>query len=356
MALVLRSSILSWPSQIRVPPCRRGVEFHPTNRRVRVQIEDNDPVNWIGFDETTYRVKEGDVTSLDFKIITSEGAPYTSTLTSLLFNTMDGSAISGADFDGVSNHRVDFGLNDETQIVTVNILDDTVSEGPGGTDEGPSRFETFFVELSERSLPDGIELDPNRRRAEVIVEDDDLVDDEVRVGFTLSSYLILENGGQQTVDVELKNGTLDEEITLIASTVDGTARAGAVRDYIQTTEKVTLSPSNAQDSVVIAINLDRFAEGTERFEVVLQEDPNNPLPDGVELDPAFSRAEVAISDEIILTVGFIGLTRGEIEVAEDAGTAELRFQVLSEGVALVDDQPIYIDYSTSPRFCRIAGL
>ena len=324
-----------------------GVEFHPTNRRVRVQIEDNDPVNWIGFDETTYRVKEGDVTSLDFKIITSEGAPYTSTLTSLLFNTMDGSAISGADFDGVSNHRVDFGLNDETQIVTVNILDDTVSEGPGGTDEGPSRFETFFVELSERSLPDGIELDPNRRRAEVIVEDDDLVDDEVRVGFTLSSYLILENGGQQTVDVELKNGTLDEEITLIASTVDGTARAGAVRDYIQTTEKVTLSPSNAQDSVVIAINLDRFAEGTERFEVVLQEDPNNPLPDGVELDPAFSRAEVAISDEIILTVGFVGPNSGNVEVAEDAGTAELRFQVLSEGVALVDDQPIYIDYFTS---------
>ena len=335
-----------------------GVEFHPTNSRVEVTIIDNDPVNWIGFEETIYRVKEGELLNaagemtndkgagvLEIAFRTSEGAPYTSTL--VLFNTMDGGAVSGADFDGVSNQQVNFGLNDEAKIVKVNILDDAVSEGPGGTDDGPNRFENFFVELSEGSLPDGIEIDPNRRRAEVIIEDDDLVDDEVRVGFTLSSYLILENGGQQTVDVELKNGTLDEEITLIVSTVDGTARAGAVRDYIQTTEKVTLSPANAQDSVVIAINLDRFAEGTERFEVVLEEDPNNPLPDGVELDPAFSRAEVAISDEIILTIGFIGLTRGEIEVAEDAGTAELRFQVLSEGVALVDDQPIYIDYSTS---------
>ena len=343
-----------------------GVEFHPTNRRVRVQIEDNDPVNWIGFEETTYRVKEGELLNaagemtnddvnngggvLEIAIRTSEGAPYTSTL--VFLNAIDdeaqgATAVGGADFDGISNERVSFGLNDETQIVKVNILDDAVSEGPGGTDDGPSRFEIFFLELSERGLPDGIEIDPNRRRVEVIIEDDDLVDDEVRVGFTLSSYLILENGGQQEVDVELTNGTLDEEITLIVSTVDGTARAGAVRDYIQTTEKVTLSPANAQDSVVIAINLDRFAEGTERFEVVLQEDPNNPLPDGVELDPVLSRAEVAISDEIILTIGFIDLTRGNVEVAEDAGTAELRFQVLSEGVALVDDQPIYIDYFTS---------
>ena len=336
-----------------------GVEFHPTNSRVEVTIIDNDPVNWIGFEETTYRVKEGELLNaagemtndkgagvFEIAFRTSEGAPYTSTL--VLFNTMDGGAVSGADFDGISNQQVSFGLNDEAKTVKVNILDDAVSEGPGGTDDGPSRFENFFVELSERGgLPDGIEIDPNRRRAEIIIEDDDLVDDEVRVGFTDSSYLILENGGQQTVDVQLKNGTLDEEITLIVSTVDGTARAGAVRDYIQTTEKVTLSPASTQDSVVIPINLDRFAEGTERFEVVLQEDPNNPLPDGVELDPAFSRAEVAISDEIILTIGFLGPNSGNVEVAEDAGTAELRFQLLSEGVALVDDQPIYIDYSTS---------
>ena len=334
-----------------------GVEFHPTNRRVRVQIEDNDPINWIGFEETTYRVKEGELLNaagemtndkgagvLEIAFRTSEGAPYMSTL--VFFNTMDGGAVSGADFDGVSNQQVSFGLNDEAKTVKVNILDDAVSEGPGGTDDGPSRFENFFVELSERGgLPDGIEIDPNRRRAEIIIEDDDLVDDEVRVGFTAASYGALENVGQHVVGVELKNGTLDEEITLIASTVDGTARSPG--DYVLTTEKITFSSSVTQTAIVIPINLDRLAEGDERFEVVLQEDPNNPLPDGVELDPAFSRAEFVISDEIILTVGFVGLNSGNVEVAEDAGTAELRFRLLSEGVALVDDKPIYIDYFTS---------
>ena len=69
-------------------------------------------------------------------------------------------------------------------------------------------------------------------------------------------------------------------------------------DYIHQEDYVVLTPADPEGSFVVPINLDRFAEGSESFEAVLSEAPGTGLPDGVRLDPSFSRASVKIKDEL----------------------------------------------------------
>ena len=110
--------------------------FDPIRNRVKITIEDK---VLIGFEQTEYTVTEGTDLKVVLNVRASHGPLHTPATAIINFNTIDDSAISGADFDGVSNHRTTFNNSNGSQDVDVNILNDAVIE---------AMSERFTVELS----------------------------------------------------------------------------------------------------------------------------------------------------------------------------------------------------------------
>ena len=327
----------------------RTFELDLASSRTPVAIKDNETVISLG--EFAYSIEEGtgDV-NLEVSVVAypSNGLemPGVNQFPMAFVTTEEGTATeTHYQRRGITFLSADIPLSFDTanayEVFDITIFGDDVLELPRSKD-----FYLNLVGNSFNPLRTGVFLDQIRSRAVVTIEDDD---PPAEIGFTLKDYLILENGTQQEVVVEVKSGTAPEGTTVLVSTVDGTAKAGGDelddRDYVALdAEEIKLGPSTSQGSAVIPINLDRFAEGSEQFEVVLSVQTTSARRFGTTLDPEFTRANVTISDEIILTVGFVG---APYIVDEATDTVTLEFAVLSEGVELVDERPIYIDYVTS---------
>ena len=284
-----------------------------------ITIENDDTVE-LGFESAVYSVSEGagEVT-VSVRVVSGVlGDDLT-----LNYATVAGTAVSGEDYDS-SSGMLTLSPGATEMTFTVSIIEDALFE----TDE------KFSVVLS--GVPSGVILTVDT--AEVTIEDDDLV----TIGFGLSSYLILENGGQQEVVVEVKEGTLAAgvSVTVIVSTEDGTALAPG--DYVTTVETEVLSSTNLQRAVNIPINLDRLIEGTEEFSVVLSLPEGDSLSDRVILDPI--SAPVTISDEVIVTIGFVN---APYEVSEGAGGVSVTVSILSEGVMPGAGVTLSVDYVLS---------
>ena len=307
----------------------QGATLDPDRSRVEVRIVDKDNPARIGFENPTYSVIENrENVTLTVKNLGGElisGAVATVRLT-----TSDGTALAGTNGDYIATTR-DIQLSNQMPEVevTIPIVDNE--------DEEPDK--SFFVDLDVvGSLPFAAELATDMTTAEVTI-----LDGDATIGFVSQSYFILENGGQQEVAIEVKSGKLAEPVTVRLATEPGTAQPGSNNDYIHTEEDLVLSPTQLQDAAVIPINLDRIAEGTERFYAVLSDAG---LPKGVKFATGGERAEVAISDEIILTIGwtgsFLGSQANPYELPEMAGGVTLTIGILSEGVVL--GKEIAIDY------------
>ena len=295
----------------------QGATLDPDRSRVEVRIVDKDDPAKIGFENLTYEVIENrEMVTLTVKNLGGElisGAVATVRLT-----TSDGSALAGTNGDYIANTR-DIQLSRQMSVVevTIPIVDNE--------DEEPDK--SFFVDLDVvGSLPFAVELATDMTTAEVTIKDGDAT-----IGFELQSYSILENGGQQEVAIEVKSGKLAEQISVGLRTEPGTAQPGSNNDYIHTEEDLVLSPTQLRDAAVIPINLDRFAEGTERFYAVLSDAG---LPKGVKIATGVTRAEVAIEDEIIVTIGFVN---APYSVPEEAGGVTISIEILSEGVTLAKE-------------------
>ena len=280
----------------------------------------NDDTVELGFESAVYSVSEGagEVT-VSVRVVSGVlGDDLT-----LNYAMVAGTAVSGEDYDS-SSGMLTLSPGATEMTFTVSIIEDALFE----TDE------KFSVVLS--GAPSGVILTVDT--AEVTIEDDDLV----TIGFGLSSYLILENGGQLEVVVEVKDGTLAAgvSVTVVVSTEDGTALAPG--DYVATVETEVLSSTNLQRAVNIPINLDRLIEGTEEFSVVLSLPEGDSLSDRVILDPI--SAPVSISDEVIVTIGFVD---APYEVSEGAGGVSVTVSILSEGVMPGAGVTLSVDYVLS---------
>ena len=323
----------------------RTFELDPAELRTDVAIKDNETV--ISFGELAYSIEEG---TEDVNLEVSVVAYPFNGLEELTGGDAAIAVVTTEEGTATETHykrqagfdiALFFDNAGVREAFDIEIFGDDVLELP--------RSKEFYLNLQPdpfTALPEGVLIHPFFSRAVVTIEDDD---PPAEIGFTLKDYLILENGGQLEVVVEVKSGTAPTGTTVLVSTVDGTAKAGGDelddQDYIVLdAEEIKLGPLTAQGSAVIAINLDRFAEGSEQFEVVLSVQATSARRFGTTLDPEFTRANVTISDEIILTVGFVG---APYIVDEGDDTVTLEFAVLSEGVGLVDERPIYIDYVTS---------
>ena len=283
-----------------------GFEFDPDRIHAEIIIEDDDPPNLIGFETTEFTVTEGTDLKVTVTVRASNGALYEGAEAILVVNTMDGdeklhnAAISGADFDGVSNHQVRLNAEKGREDADVNILDDTVFE---------SIYESFTIILSSNSLPLGVELDPDRSTAVVTIADDD----KAELRFENPSFETIVN---QTATVKLGaytvlGGAFDtdpdyDDFTLVLNTEDGSAVAGT--DYVPISNmEITLSDADPNErafdptiEVPIGI-LTTAVQEDKTFNVILTVKDNVALQPGlIPFPPEGVRAEVVIMDEVVI--------------------------------------------------------
>ena len=313
-----------------------GFEFDPARSSAEVIIEDNDPPNLIGFGQTEYTVTEGTDLKEVFNVRASRGALYGTATAFISFNTMDGSAISGADFDGVSNQQITFNSSNGSQDVDVNILDDAVIE---------ERSESFIAVLSPSGdLPAGVELDPNGMTATVTIMDDD----KGELRFTRSSFEATVNemgAGDSTATVSVgvfeTFDTTYENFTFVISTMDGIGDNGAKAgtDYTAITNmeieyEFRLGRGRPVDVPITILATDNnfVLDEDKTFDVILKLKSDETLPPELfELFPAEGvRAEVVIKDNDAV-LGFEE-TLITVREGEDANT-RVTVVVLEGGLA-----------------------
>ena len=293
----------------------QGVTLDPDRSRVEVRIVDKDDPAKIGFENLTYEVIENrEMVTLTVKNLGGEFPAYSTATVRL--TTSDGTAMAGTNGDYIAITR-DIQLSSQMTVVEVTIpIVDNENEEPD---------KSFFVDLDVvEPLPFAVELASDMTTAEVTI-----LDGDATIGFELQSYSILENGGQQEVAIEVKSGKLAEPVTVRLATEDRDAEAPD--DYIHTEEDLELSSTQLRDAAVIPINLDQIAEGTERFYAVLSDAG---LPKGVKIAAGITRAEVAIEDEIIVTIGF---KDAPYSVSEEAGGVTITVEIASEGITLAKE-------------------
>ena len=326
-----------------------GVAFHPERNRAEFRIVDNDTAE-VGFSSPSFFTvvsQGGSSNPANVTVGVSGGTLPAGEPVTFLLSTEDDSARGGTEYTSISDMEITLSSQNPTVEVPITILT-TDSDFVARDDL------TFAVVLrvkDDAPLPDGF---VSQLRSEVAIKDNDAL-----IGFTLNEYEILENGGQIAAKVEVKKGWLAETVTVHLETVAGSAQPagqqppGEDADYIHIERDVVLyqaSPEYENDDFVVPINLDRQAEGTETFTVVLTEAPDAMLPQGVKLDPSFSRAPVAVSDEIILTIGFVN---APYTVAEEAATTMITIAILSEGVVIGASRTLVVDYETSDISARM---
>ena len=282
-----------------------------------VTIIDNDVE--IGFEQVTYTVDESSGT-VEFTVKVFNGSLGRSV--TLTYETTDDTARAGEDYTLLSN-TLTLSSESAAMTFTVSITDDTLFE----TDE------LFSVSLS--GAPTGVILIADT--VEVTIEDNETA----TIGFVQTSYEILENGGRQAVEVEIKSGVLAEGVILSVgvSTADGTATAPG--DYIATDDTIDFSSANTRGSIVVPINFDQISEGKERFEVALNLLSDSTLAGRVTVEPL--TATVTITDELV-TVGFVN---SPYVVKEGAAGISVTIGILSEGIVLGKGITLAVNYEIS---------
>ena len=272
----------------------------------KVTITDNDLPNLIGFEQTEYTVREGTDLVLTTVVRASRGALDGTATAIINFNTFDDSAISGADFDGVSNHRITFNNSNGSQDVDVNILNDAVIE---------ARSESFIAVLSPSGdLPAGVELDPNGMTATVTIMDDD----KAMFGLDSPRYGVFESDGSVRITIDLLAGTLDTPLSVNYRIEPGSARNGD--DYtgaMQGTVIFNVGGARSQFIDIPIIN-DNVPEAHESFRVVLS--------DGPQIELATAETLVEILNDDIATIGF---EMAEYEVDENIGGGSVNIKIVS---------------------------
>jgi len=176
------------------------------------------------------------------------------------YETADGSAIAGADYQAASGTVV-FRPGETTELVLVDVIGDTLVE--------PDEY--FFVNLSEPSNAcigdgqgEGTIVDDDE--PPVLSIDDVTVDPEGDSGTTPAVF---------TVSLSQPSG---EEVVVSYTTVGGTAIAGA--DYQSTSGTLTFAPGEVSQPVTVPVIGDTLIEPDEYFYVDLSNSSNACIGDG----------------------------------------------------------------------------
>ncbi|OJW61547.1 MAG: hypothetical protein BGO57_12650 [Sphingomonadales bacterium 63-6] len=226
-----------------------------------------------------------------------------SSAVSATYNTSDGTALAGSDYNEDLDGTVSFAANQATQTITITTIDDSEEE----------LSETMTVTLS---APSGGAAITGATGTGTITDNDQPV--------TLSvSDASATEGGALTFTVSLSqiNGGT---VTVNYATADGTATAGA--DYTAASGSLTFLPGETSKTVTVATATDSNVEAAETFSLELSSPSGATIADGSgtgtinDSDPpdvtfAISDASVTEGGALSFTVTKSGLTFSTLSVS-----------------------------------------
>ena len=270
------------------------------------------PAVEIGFEELSYSVSEG-AGSVTLVAVLS-GAISSSENVSVVVTTMDGTAVAVEDYGQLEGTLLTFTADMPTRAVSVVIEDDMLLE----------LDQYFFVELS------GERVSSDASVARVTITDNDapVPDIPVEIGFEELSYRVSEGAGSVTLSVSVLFGSIDgvENVSVVVTTMDGTAVAGDDGDYTGIGKILTFTASESVQTVEISILDDDVLEREEEFYVILS------ATDGIAkiASPQTAVVRILPDDEDRVSIGF---TRTSYNVSENEGTLILTLRVLDGEIA-----------------------
>jgi len=238
----------------------------------------------------------------------------TTSQVSIDYQTVDGTATSGADYTTTSGTLTWPVGNTIPITILVPILQDALPEGP----------EIFTVELSN---PTGGAVLGTIDETEVTIEDDD----SSTVRFTVATTGVSETGGTVSL-VASRTGDTSAAGSVEWATADGTAVAG--EDYTSDSGSLDWAAGNGDDKTInVAILDDALYEDPETFTVVLSSPGGNAFLG----DPA--TATVIISNDDIIEIVFSAAT---YTADEGAGNA-----VITTWRTGATNGSVTVDYATT---------
>lgn len=165
------------------------------------------------------------------------------------YSTVDGTAIAGSDFVGITGGSVTFAPGETSKTITVDLLDDTVVESP----------ESFTVRLGTAT---NATVSTISHTATGNIADDD-TPPTVSIS-SVSPNPQVEGSGAKIKFTLTLDKTSTQEVSVRYSTLDGTAIAGS--DYKALVDKkVTFLPGQTSKTITVELLDDTLVESPESF-------------------------------------------------------------------------------------------
>src|SRR5262245_53559474 len=168
-------------------------------------------------------------------------APHGNSIT-MNYNTADGTAKAGSDYNSVSG-KLTFAKNEMSKNILVPLIGDRI----------PEADESFFVRLSNAK-------GANIAKGEGIVT---IVDDEPRISNNNASLLEGNSGSAPMTFTVSLSVAYDLPVTVNYTTTDGSAIAGI--DYTAASGTLTFAPGQTSQTITVGVIGDRLAEPDETF-------------------------------------------------------------------------------------------
>ena len=164
-------------------------------------------------------------------------------------------------------------------------------------------------------------------------------DDDVEIGFSGLPYVVSEADGGVTITIDI-DGRLTEDVTLNYEIDPGTA--SETDDYVAPlTREVPLSAGATSATLFVEIMNDDRYENADTFSVRLVE-PMGGLPSGVELATGSAEADVTITNDDEIEIGFVEGMYTFLE-NQGRGTAQVRYS----GSKIAPGVTVAVSYATT---------
>ena len=164
-------------------------------------------------------------------------------------------------------------------------------------------------------------------------------DDDAEIGFDQDMYTVDEDAGGVTITIDI-DGRLTEDVTLNYEIDPGTA--SETEDYVAPlTREIPLSSGATSATLFVEIMNDDLYENADTFSVRLVE-PASGLPSGVELATGSAEADVTITNDDEIEIGFV---EGMYTFLENQrrGTAQVRYS----GSEIAPGVTVTVSYATT---------
>jgi uncharacterized repeat protein (TIGR01451 family) len=232
----------------------------------------------------------------------------------LLFNTSDGTAAAGSDYEGITNHNVTIPSNTTSVLVPVTIFGDAVAEPD----------EIFMGTISISNI-NGQQVTISQPTAIATIENDDFA------SFSINDITVSENAGTAVFTVTLSHAVQG------GATVKYTTNpvsATPSNDFTATNGTLTFTGTAGETKTIsIPVVNDAIAEPTETFQVILSDQT------GYGVSIADDTGIATITDDDAVTISLAGFTVTETNTSQTAN-----FTVTMSGAA---QEPVELLFSTA---------